>query len=484
MRAARDKRLARERLAAGGVPQPRFAAAAPGDDVAALARAVGLPCVVKPVGLSGSRGVIRADDAEAAAEVAARVRAILEDAGEDPEATLLVEEFAPGREVAVEGLLRGGRLEILAVFDKPDPLDGPYFEETIYVTPSRLEPDALARVEALTAEAARALGLSEGPVHAELRVDGSRVRVLELAARSIGGLCARSLRFGLGVSLEELVLRHALGRSLEGMRREPEASGVMMLPIPAAGRLERVEGQAPGAGGARHRGPRALHPPRATSAAPARGRPLPRLPLRPRLDPGGGRGRAARGASPPAGRRRPGRARLTPVPRPAADGGGVSVHSVHARVAELQAILQPPRQATPTTPDAASFGDLLGARMTAATTPTATVAAAPGTYAHLTGDLDAAPELLARLEQLAARRGETFHVTSGTRTRAEQERLWAARASNPYPVARPGSSLHESGRAADVTVGGRAIQDVVPAGELRAVGLSPLAGDAVHVELA
>jgi biotin carboxylase len=226
------------------VPQPRFAAAAPGADVAALARAVGLPCVVKPVGLSGSRGVIRADDAEAAAEAAARVRAILEDAGEDPEATLLVEEFAPGREVAVEGLLRGGRLEILAVFDKPDPLDGPYFEETIYVTPSRLEPDALARVEALTAEGARALGLSEGPVHAELRVDGSRVRVLELAARSIGGLCARSLRFGLGVSLEELVLRHALGRSLEGMRREPEASGVMMLPIPAAGRLERVEGQA------------------------------------------------------------------------------------------------------------------------------------------------------------------------------------------------------------------------------------------------
>jgi hypothetical protein len=162
----------------------------------------------------------------------------------------------------------------------------------------------------------------------------------------------------------------------------------------------------------------------------------------------------------------------------------VSVHSVYARIAELQGIIQPPAPAAASTSspaaDAGSFGTLLGARM--ASTPA--VAATPGSYSHLTGDLDAAPELLARLEQLAARRGETFAVTSGTRTRAEQERLWAGRASNPYPVARPGSSLHESGRAADVTVGGRPIQDVVPAGELRAVGLSPLAGDAVHVELA
>ena len=243
VRAARDKRLMREALEEAGVPQPRFRVAGPGDDVAALARTLGPPCVVKPVGLSGSRGVIRADTPDAVAAAAGRVRAIQAEAGEDPDRVLLVEEFVPGREVAVEGLLREGHLELLAVFDKPDPLDGPYFEETIYVTPSRLPAAVLARVEARTAEAARALGLVEGPVHAELRFDGPRVRVLELAARSIGGLCGRSLRFGLGVSLEELVLRHALGRPLDGLRREAAASGVMMLPIPAAGTLVGVEGQ-------------------------------------------------------------------------------------------------------------------------------------------------------------------------------------------------------------------------------------------------
>jgi hypothetical protein len=163
---------------------------------------------------------------------------------------LLVEEYVPGAEVAVEGLLSGGDLEVLAVFDKPDPLVGPYFEETIYVTPSRLPPDRLARVHALTADAVTALGLTEGPVHAELRLgepapgggeDGARV--LEVAARTIGGLCARTLRFGAGIALEELVLRHALGLPTDGLTREPAASGVMMLPIPRAGVLVGVRGQ-------------------------------------------------------------------------------------------------------------------------------------------------------------------------------------------------------------------------------------------------
>jgi hypothetical protein len=154
--------------------------------------------------------------------------------------------------VAVEGLLRGGRLEVLAVFDKPDPLDGPYFEETLYVTPSRL-PDQ-ARIVREAARAAEALGLREGPVHAELRVNGGGVVVLELAARSIGGLCSRSLRFGLGMSLEELILRHALDLPLNGIAREDRASGVMMLPIPRAGALREVRGQeearsVPGIGG-------------------------------------------------------------------------------------------------------------------------------------------------------------------------------------------------------------------------------------------
>src|ERR1039458_2082 len=158
---------------------------------------------------------------------------------------LLVERFVPGDEVAVEGLLTRGRLEVLAVFDKPDPLDGPFFEETIYVTPSRQPGPVQRSMAATVAAATAALGLREGPVHAELRVgaDGRPV-VIEVAARSIGGLCSRALRFGAGVSLEEVIVRHAVGFGLDGLRRETQAAGVMMVPIRAAGVLEKVSGQA------------------------------------------------------------------------------------------------------------------------------------------------------------------------------------------------------------------------------------------------
>jgi biotin carboxylase len=240
---ARDKAAMREAFARAGVPQPEFRVFEPGADIAALAGEIGCPCVVKPLTLSGSRGVIRANDARAAADAAERIRSILADAGEDPAGPLLVERFVPGAEVALEGLMRGGRLEVLALFDKPDPLDGPYFAETIYVTPSRLPAEVAARVEEVAAGAAAALGLQEGPVHAELRVDGEAVTMLELAARSIGGLCARSLRFGLGLSLEEVILRHALGLPLDHLRREELASGVMMLPIRRGGTLREVRGQ-------------------------------------------------------------------------------------------------------------------------------------------------------------------------------------------------------------------------------------------------
>ena len=240
---SRDKAAMRRALEDAGVPQPEFRMAGPDAEVAGLAAEVGFPCVLKPVSLSGSRGVIRADDPEAAVVAAKRVRAILADAGEDPEAPLLVERYIPGDEVAVEGLLRGGTLEPLAVFDKPDPLEGPYFEETIYVTPSRLPPETLDAIVRMTADAAAALGLVEGPIHAELRTDAGRAWVLELAARSIGGLCSRSLRFGVGVTLEEVILRHALGLPIEDLRRESSASGVMMIPIPRAGILQEVRGQ-------------------------------------------------------------------------------------------------------------------------------------------------------------------------------------------------------------------------------------------------
>jgi biotin carboxylase len=237
---ARDKLALRRALAAAGVSQPRFAELPPGGDVAA----VGFPAVLKPAGLAMGRGVIRADDAEGARESERRIRKIMAAAGDDPAAPLLIEEYVPGVEVAVEALLRNGRMETLAVFDKPDPLEGPYFEETIYVTPSRLPADVHAAVERLVASAAAAVGLREGPVHAEVRLDGPRMWAIELAARSIGGLCGRTLRFGLGVRLEELILRHALGLPLAGrLRREEAAAGVMMLPIPSAGTLRGVAGQ-------------------------------------------------------------------------------------------------------------------------------------------------------------------------------------------------------------------------------------------------
>jgi len=245
--ATRDKAVMRRLLDRSGVPQPAFRVVDPGGDVAAAAETLGFPCVVKPVSRSGSQGVIRVDDVVGAREAAGRVTAIVRSA-DCPDEPMVVERFVPGREVAVEGILVDGELHVLAVFDKPDPLDGPFFEETIYVTPSRLGTGPLARVGAVVADAARALGLREGPVHAEVRLtDGAGapdgVMVIELAARSIGGLCARTLRFGAGVRLEEVIIRHALGLDLGPLTREAGASGVMMLPIRAAGVLDRVSGR-------------------------------------------------------------------------------------------------------------------------------------------------------------------------------------------------------------------------------------------------
>jgi biotin carboxylase len=242
--ATRDKARFRRALAAAGVRQPDFHEVGPDDDAGDAATGVGLPCVVKPVALSGSRGVIRVDRASDAGEAASRVRAILESAGEACDGTLLVERFVAGREIAVEGLLRGGTLEVLAVFDKPDPLDGPYFAETIYVTPSRVPPAVLDAAVRAVAAACTACGLVEGPVHAELRIDdGGLPWMLEVAARSIGGHCSRALRFATDTTLEELILRHALGLPVDTLlQRETAAAGVLMLPVETAGTLAGVHG--------------------------------------------------------------------------------------------------------------------------------------------------------------------------------------------------------------------------------------------------
>jgi biotin carboxylase len=235
--ATRDKALMRRLLSVAGVDQPAFRSATDPEQVATLAAELGFPVVVKPVGLSASRGVIRADDVGQAIAAAHRIRAIVD-------GPLVVEEYVPGVEVAVEALARGDDgFEVLAVFDKPDPLVGPFFEESIYVTPSRLPDEIVTRVSHLTAQAAKAIGIVDGPVHAELRVHDARIWVIEIAARSIGGLCSRTLRFGAGIALEELILRHALGMAPAPTAREDAASGVMMLPIPAAGVLDEVRGQ-------------------------------------------------------------------------------------------------------------------------------------------------------------------------------------------------------------------------------------------------
>src|SRR5262245_60461731 len=244
---ARDKYQMRQCLAAAGVPIPRFRRIALADDPYLAARGVAFPCVLKPLTLSASRGVIRANNIDQFMAAFRRIAALLArddvSVSGDSAQYLLAEAYVPGIEVALEGLLIGGRLHTLALFDKPDPLEGPFFEETIYVTPSRLPAETQAAVAAETRWAARALGLTEGPVHAELRVNAAGPWVIEIAARTIGGLCSRTLRFGAGVTLEEMVVRHALGIETDSLDREAQAAGVMMIPIPGGGVFRQVRGR-------------------------------------------------------------------------------------------------------------------------------------------------------------------------------------------------------------------------------------------------
>ena len=244
--ASTNKYHFRTTLAAAGLPSPGFALVARAHDPAAAARAARYPSVLKPLDLAASRGVIRVDDRAGFVAAFRRIGAILDGLDDELGAAvadhILVEDYIPGVEVALEGLLVAGRLNVLALFDKPDPLEGPYFEETIYVTPSRLAAADQAAIVAATGAAVDALGLAEGPIHAELRLGPDGPVVIELAARSIGGLCARTLRFGTGIGLEDLILRHALGRPLPTLTRERQPAGVMMIPIAKSGRLAAVGG--------------------------------------------------------------------------------------------------------------------------------------------------------------------------------------------------------------------------------------------------
>ena len=234
--ATRNKASQRRALAAAEVPQPRFAVIEPDDDVNKEAAAIGYPLVIKPVDRAAGQGVMRVDREEDLLPRLLRLRRIV---GES--AKVVMESYMPGTEVAVEGLVSDGVLTVLAIFDKPDSGEGPFFPETILITPSRLPAATAYECERVAQAALDAIGITHGPVHIELMVGGAQVRVIEVAARSIGGLCSKSLNFGLmGTTLETLILRNALGMDKPELRREGVASGVLMIPIPEEGRFVEI----------------------------------------------------------------------------------------------------------------------------------------------------------------------------------------------------------------------------------------------------
>lgn len=237
--AARDKYEMRQRFLKESVPSPVSLLRSLDDRLGQEAERTLYPAVLKPLNLSSSQGVLRVNNPGEFHLAAERIAAILRNKSRE----ILVEEFISGPEVALEGLLIAGNLHTLTLFDKPDPLEGPAFEETIYITPSRFPQPVQRQIHEIVQKGCTALGLKEGPVHAEVRLTLQGPRIIEIAARSIGGLCSQTLRFGTGVSLEEIILRHAIGADLPTLSRESQSAGVMMIPIPARGILERVSGK-------------------------------------------------------------------------------------------------------------------------------------------------------------------------------------------------------------------------------------------------
>lgn len=244
---ARDKEQLRKRLSSHSVPSPSFQVYSIDTSPEELAREIDYPLVLKPTFLSASRGVIRANNHNELLKAFLFIKNLLKDPevkkqGGAAAEKVLIEKYIPGIEVALEGLLQDKKLSCLALFDKPDPLHGPFFEETLYITPSRLSADIQEEIIRCTQKGCEALGLSEGPIHAEIRVNDKGPTMIEIAARSIGGLCARTLRFGTGLSLEEIILRHALRLPIHSLKRQQKSTGVMMIPLPKAGILEEVHG--------------------------------------------------------------------------------------------------------------------------------------------------------------------------------------------------------------------------------------------------
>jgi biotin carboxylase len=242
----RNKKLTRAAFEKAGLNTPSHFTVPLDSHAPEAAARVTWPCVLKPLGLSASRGVIRANNETEFVAAFERIRHILGSPDirrfHDPaDQSIQIEAYIPGKEFALEGIMSGGELRVLALFDKPDPLEGPFFEETIYVTPSREPAAARSALIETCRQATRALGLTHGPIHAEMRMHNHDVFMLEVAARPIGGLCARALRFHTA-SLEELIILHALNAAPASLELAAAASGVMMIPAPGAGILTSVAG--------------------------------------------------------------------------------------------------------------------------------------------------------------------------------------------------------------------------------------------------
>jgi biotin carboxylase len=243
-RLTQRKDLARQCLQQAGVVVPWHTKIDVTDNLTEQFSEAVFPLVLKPLGLSASRGVIRVNDLQEAVAACQRIAAITQDSDmpDEIKTKLQAERFISGDEVAYEGLLHDGVLQQLAIFDKPDPLEGPFFEETYYIAPSRLPETLQKRIHATVMQACAAYGLTNGPIHAELRIDAQgKVWVIEVAARTIGGECARMLELATQQTLESVVLHQALGQSVE-VNHIQGGAGVLMIPIPREGVLRRIEG--------------------------------------------------------------------------------------------------------------------------------------------------------------------------------------------------------------------------------------------------
>jgi len=239
---SRRKDLARQRLAESQCSAPKHLLIDLHAPLEGQVSTMSWPAVLKPINMSASRGVIRVESQVDFAAACERIAKITNESTDPFERShLLVEQYIDGIEVAFEGYLYDAQLQVLAIFDKPDPLVGPYFQETIYVTPSTLDKVIQHRIKRRVAEACHAFGLTTGPVHAELRIDHEDAWIIEVASRTIGGDCGRSLDNGLDMSIEEMAISLAIGKKLT-TGQVTEATGVMMIPILTSGLLRRVEG--------------------------------------------------------------------------------------------------------------------------------------------------------------------------------------------------------------------------------------------------